>query len=431
MLSDRRTAEILPEREALDPGVDYAYTRMPALGFAKRRPVGFPANAVHAALLIFLAALPALLAGCDEPKAAGASAAPPPPQVSVITVRQQPVARTTELPGRTTAYTISDVRPQVSGVIIQRLFTEGSEVKEGQQLYLIDPRPLEAQLKLAQAIKAKDQASLENAKLNLARDAALLPQKLAITQQQYDTQHALVSQLIAQVDADAASVDTAQLNLNYTKVLSPIGGRIGRSTVTPGALVTADQASAIATVTQLDPIYVDVHQSSATLLRLQQELAAGELESSGDGAAKVTLQLEDGTTYPVAGKLEFTEVTVDEGTGTVLLRAVFPNAQHLLLPGMYVHAELEEGVNRNGMLVPQQAVSRNTHGDATVLVIGDGNKAELRLITTGPAVGDQWVVTGGLKPGDRVIVDGLQKVRPGTAVQAVAASAAAANAKQS
>lgn len=388
-----------------------------------QRNRALPANAGHFVLLAMLPFLSALLAGCDQ-KAAGAPAAPPPPQVSVITVHAEPVARTTKLPGRTNPYTISDVRPQVSGVIMQRLFTEGSDVKEGQQLYLIDPRPFAAQLKLAQATKLKDVASLENAKRDLARFTALMPQQLAVTRQQYDTQRALVDQLTAQVDADDASVDTAQLNVTYTKVLSPISGRIGRSTVTPGALVTADQASALATVTQLDPIYVDLNQSSATLLRLQQEMAAGDLDGGGDGAAKVTLQLEDGTTYPLAGKLEFAEVTVDQSTGTVLLRAVFPNPQHLLLPGMYVHAELQEGINRGGMLVPQQAVSRNTHGDATVLAVGDDNKAELRILTTGPAVGDHWVVTGGLKPGERVIIDGRQKVRPGMVVQT-------ANSKQS
>ena len=195
--------------------------------------------------------------------------------------------------------------------------------------------------------------------------------------------------------------------------------------MTPGALVTANQPAVLATITQLDPIYVDVSQSAATLLRLNRELAAGQLESSDDGAAKVTLKLEDGSAYPLAGKLQFTEVNVNEGTGTVMLRAIFPNPQHLLLPGMYVHAALVEGINRNGILVPQQAVSRNTHGDGTVLVVGEGDKAELRIVETGPAVNDQWVVTAGLKAGEQVIVDGLQNARPGAMVRPVPAGAVA------
>ena len=250
----------------------------------------------------------------------------------------------------------------------------------------------------------------------------LLPSQLAVTQQQYDNQKALVGELVATVAADAAAVETAQLNLDYTKVLAPISGVISHSNVTPGALVTANQPSELAVVTQLDPIYVDLNQSSTTLVRLRQEAATGQIETAGDGAAKVMLKLEDGRTYSLPGKLEFTEVNVDEGTGTVFLRALFPNPEHLLLPGMYVHAQLQEGVNQNGILVPQQVVSHNTRGDATVLVVGDGDKAELRVIETGPAVRDQWIVTGGLNPDERVIVDGLQNVPPGVTVRPVAVS---------
>jgi membrane fusion protein, multidrug efflux system len=217
-----------------------------------------------------------------------------------------------------------------------------------------------------------------------------------------------------------ASIEQARINLQYTKVLSPITGTIGRSAVTPGALVTANQTGILATVTQLNPIYVDLNESSDTLLRLEQEMASGELESLDGGAAKVTLKLENGSAYPLAGKLQFAEVEVDEGTGTVVLRAIFPNAQHLLLPGMYVHAELEEGINRSGILVPQQAVSRDVRGDATVLVVGEGDKATLRVIQTGAAIGDQWVVTSGLKPGERVIVDNLLNVQAGMAIAPVA-----------
>jgi membrane fusion protein, multidrug efflux system len=374
----------------------------------------------RAAILACLPLLLMLLAGCQ--RAPAAKAAAPPPEVGVTTVHVTPVQRTTALPGRTTAVTTSDVRPQITGVILQRLFEEGSEVKQGQQLYEIDPRPYKAALDQAVAQRAQDQAQLEAAQLNLNRFQQLGE---FATRQQVDNQRATVNRLIGAIAADTAAVETAQINLSYTKVFAPISGRIGHSTVTPGALVTANQATALATITQLDPIYVDVSQSAATLLRLNRELAAGELENGGDGAAKVTLKLEDGSTYPLPGKLQFTEVNVNEGTGTIMLRAIFPNPQHLLLPGMYVHAALVEGVNRNGMLVPQQAVSRNTHGDATVLVVGEGDKAELRVVETGPAIDDQWVIAAGLQPGERVIVDGLQNVRPGAAVRPVPAGVVA------
>jgi membrane fusion protein, multidrug efflux system len=377
----------------------------------------------RAAILACLTLSPILVTSCGP--APAAKPAPPPAEVGIVTVHPTPVQRTTELPGRTTAVMTSDVRPQITGVVLQRLFTEGNEVTEGQQLYEIDPRPYQAALDQVMAQRAQDQAQLEAAQLDLNRFQQLAVREFA-TRQQVDNQRATVNRLTAAVAADSAAIETAQINLGYTKVFSPISGRIGHSTVTPGALVTANQAAALATITQLDPIYVDVSQSAATLLRLNRELAAGELESGGDGAAKVTLKLEDGSTYPLPGKLQFTEVNVNEGTGTVMLRAIFPNPQHLLLPGMYVHAALLEGVNRNGILVPQQAVSRNTHGDATVLVVGDGNKAELRVVQTGPAVDDEWVVTGGLKAGERVIVDGLQSVHPGAAVRPVPAGPVAA-----
>jgi membrane fusion protein, multidrug efflux system len=380
-------------------------------------------NTRRAVILTCVILPPFLVAGCDRAPAARLSA--PPPEVGVLAVHPAPVKRITELPGRTAAVMISDVRPQITGVILRRLFTEGSEVKEGQQLYEIDPRPYKVALEQAMAQRAQDQAQLEAAQLNLNRFQQLAVRQFA-TQQQVDNQRGTVNRLTAAVAADSAAIQAVQINLSYTKVFSPISGRIGHSAVTPGALVTANQAAALTTITQLDSIYVDVNQSAATLLRLNRELAAGELESGGDGAAKVTLKLEDGSTYPLPGKLQFSEVNVNEGTGTVLLRAIFPNPQHLLLPGMYVHAALLEGVNRNGILVPQQAVSRNTHGDATVLVVGKGGRAELRVIETGPAVDDQWVVTAGLRAGEQVIVDGLQNVRPGAAVRPVPASAAAA-----
>jgi membrane fusion protein, multidrug efflux system len=396
-----------------------------------RKPVPtFRYQTDFAGKLVCVVVVAALLMACDG-KASAPPANPAPPQVGIVTVTLQPVARTMKLPGRTSAVMTSDVRPQVSGVILKRLFTEGSEVKEGQQLYQIDPATYRATFDSASATLERDQAALATANAKAARFKPLAAAQ-AVSTQDYDDAVASAKEAQADIATARANIEQAKINLDYTKVLSPIAGHIGRSAVTPGALVTANQTLALATVTQLDPIYVDVNQSAATLLRLKQELAAGDLENGGDGAAKVTLRLEDGTTYPLAGTLQFTEVTVDQGTGTVLLRAVFPNPQHLLLPGMYVHAELQEGVNRNGILVPQQAVTRNTHGDPTLLVVGDGNKAELRIIQTDQAVSDQWVVTAGLKAGERVIVDGLQNVRPGTEVRpAGPGEAAATDAKKS
>ena len=378
-------------------------------------------HAGRAAMLACPVFLPVLTAACDQAPAAVSAA--PPPQVGVVTIRSEPVQRTTELPGRVDAVQISQVRPQVGGVILKRLFTEGGDVKEGQQLYQIDPATYQAACDSAVATLAHDEAALADANARTARYKPL-SELGTVSKQNYDDAVAKEKEAQADVASARAAIDQARINLNYTKVLSPISGTIGRSSLTPGALVTANQTTSLATVTQLDPIYVDLNQPVTTLLRLRKELAAGEIEGADDGAAegaaKVTLKIEDGSTYPLPGKLEFSEVNVDQSTGTVLVRAIFPNPQHLLLPGMYVHAEVEEGVNRRGIFVPQPAVSRNPRGEALVLVVGDGNKAEPRVISTGPAVRDQWVVTDGLKPGERVIVDGLQSVRPGMVVQPVA-----------
>ena len=364
------------------------------------------------------------LAACKQETAAAAAqqSAPQPPQVGVIVVAPQPVERKTELPGRISAVLSADVRPQVTGIIQTRLFTEGSEVTQGQQLYQIDPAVYQAAYDSAMATLQHDEVALTNARARAQRYETLLKTN-TVNRQDYDDAQAIAQEDEATIAVARAAVQQAQINLLYTKVLSPIAGHIGRSAVTPGALVTANQPTALATVTALDPIYVDLNQSSMTLLRLEQELAAGQLERAGDGAAKVSLKLEDGTSYPLPGALQFTEVTVDAGTGTVLIRAKFPNPQHLLLPGMYVHAEIEEGINRNAMLLPQQAVSHNSHGDPTVLLVGADNKVEVRVIQTGPAIGNQWVVTGGLKPGESVVVDGLQNARPGGTVQPVTAQA--------
>jgi membrane fusion protein (multidrug efflux system) len=371
---------------------------------------------MRTAVLASLAALTALTASCSRKHPAPPV---PPPQAGVITVHVQAVMTTTDLPGRTTAIMTSEVRPQVSGVILKRLFIEGSDVQEGQQLYQSDPSIYQATYDSAVATLDYDEAALATANAKAARYKPLAAAQ-AVSEQDYDDAVAAEQEAQANTEIAKASIEQARINLQYTKVLASITGTISRSAVTPGALVTANQTSVLATVTQLDPIYIDLNESSDTLLRLKQEMAAGQLESLDGGAAKVTLKLEDGSAYPQAGKLQFAEVEVDEGTGTVLLRAIFPNPQHLLLPGMYVHAELEEGVNRNGILVPQQAVSRDVQGDATVLVVREDNRATLRVIQTGAAIGDQWVVTGGLKPGERVIVDNLVNVQAGMAIAPVA-----------
>lgn len=377
----------------------------------------------RAAMLICVAVLPLVMAGCSRKPATPPAA----PAVGVVTVHPTPVNRTTDLPGRTSAVLTASVRPQVNGVILKRLFTEGSDVAEGQQLYQIDPAPYQATYDSAVATLAHAEAALADANAKTARYKPLVAAQ-AVSKQDYDDAVASARESQADIASARAAIEQARINLNYTKVLSPIAGRIGRSIVTPGALVTANQASQLSTVTQVDPIYVDVNQPVTTLLRFQREMAAGEIETADDGAAKVTLKLEDGSTYPLSGKLEFHEVNVDQGTGTVVVRALFPNPKRLLLPGMYVHAEIDEGVNRNGILVPQQAVSRNPRGDGVVMVVGEDDKAQPRIIETGPAVGDEWVVTSGLKTGERVIVDGLQNVRPGMTVQPVVANSNLADA---
>ena len=372
------------------------------------------------------ATLPLLMAltinGCDRKPAAPPK--PPTPTVGVLTLKGQPVTLRTELPGRTSAYLTADVRPQVSGVITKRPFVEGSDVKLGQQLYQIDPATYQASYDSALATLAHDEAALKTARAKTERYKPLARAQ-AVSQQDYDDAAASSNEAAADIQSARAGIEQAQINLAYTKVMAPIAGRIGRSTVTPGALVTSNQTTALATITQLDPIYVDVTQPTTTLLRLKRELAQGKLRRSGPNQARVTLLLEDGSAYPLDGTLQFSEVNVDEGTGTVLLRAIFSNPDHLLLPGMYVQEQLEEGVDEKGLLVPQQAVSRNPHGDATVMLVGADNKVASEIIQTSRAVGDNWVVTGGLAPGDRVVVDGLQNAKPGEAVNATEVQAPA------
>ena len=335
------------------------------------------------------------------------------PEVGVVTLSTQRLALDTELPGRTSSYLVAEVRPQVGGIIQKRLFVEGSDVKAGAALYQIDPATYRAALDSAKAALAKSQANLIVARLKAERYKDLVAIK-AVSQQNYDDAHAALKQAEADVAANQASLETARINLDYTRVTSPIAGRIGRSSVTPGALVTANQAASMATVQQLNPIYVDVTQSSTDLLRLKRQLASGQLKSAGKDMAKVKLILEDGTTYPLEGKVQFSEVTVEQSTGTVTLRAVFPNPKQELLPGMYVRAVLETGIDEQAILVPQQAVTRNQKAEPVALVVGADGKVEQRALKVGRSVGTQWLVYSGLADGDRVIVEGVQKVKPGS-----------------
>lgn len=361
----------------------------------------------------------ALTPGCKRNAPAMA-----PTDVGVVTLKAQPVTLTTTLPGRVVPHRVADVRPQASGVILKRLFNEGSDVKAGQPLYQIDPAPYRAAFASAAATVQKDAATLMSAAALLERYRPLVSSH-AVSRQDYD--NALASQrgAAAELAGAKAALELARVNLVYTKVLSPIAGRIGRSAMTEGALVTADQATALATVQQLNPIYVDVTQPSALLLRLKREYADGLLRSAGKNQAQVRLLLEDGSTYASIGALQFSEVTVDPETGSVTLRAVFPNPAGLLLPGMFVQEIIQEGVNDKALLVPQRGVTHDQKGQPTALVVNKDNKVELRQLVTDRAIGDQWLVTDGVNAGDKVIVDGLQKIGPGMPVHAVEVSTAA------
>jgi membrane fusion protein, multidrug efflux system len=346
-------------------------------------------------------ALTATVCACSSRKPA--AAAPPVVTVKVATLTPQTVSLTTDLPGRTVPYRVAEIRPQVNGVILKRMFIEGSDVKEGQQLYQIDPA-------LYQAAYASAMANAESSRLQAERYKPLAEAN-AVSKQDYDNAIAAAAQ-------SKAATDTARINLVYTRLLSPISGRVGRSSVTEGALVTANQTTTLATVQQLDPIYVDVTQPIAVLLRLKRELAAGELVVADGNKAEVHLVLEDGSPYSLPGKLQFADVSVDQTTGSVTLRALFPNPDKVLLPGMFVREQIEEGRRTAAFLVPQLAVTHDQKGDPTTLVVGADNKVELRKLVTDRAIGDKWVVTQGVRSGDRVIVEGLQFVKPGATVKA-------------
>jgi membrane fusion protein (multidrug efflux system) len=361
-----------------------------------------------------------LLAGCGSKKEQvpgsqpGAGSAP---VVTVVTASRESVPAVTELPGRTAPFLIAEVRPQVSGIILQRPFKEGSDVKAGQLLYQIDPATYQATYDNAKAALARAEATLYSERLKAERYAELVKIE-AVSKQANDEADAALKQALAEVAAAKAALDRARIDLAYTRVTSPIPGRVGRSVVTPGALVTANQADALATVQQLDPIYVDVTQSSAEMMRLRRDLDEGRLQSTQGGTVPVELVLEDGSIYGHPGKLAFSEVSVDQGTGSVTLRAVFPNPKGVLLPGMYVRARMTQGMNDSAILVPHAAVGRNPQGNATVMVVNADSKVELKIVKTAQSIGDKWVVSEGLSPGDRIIVEGLQKVKPDTLVQA-------------
>jgi len=398
------------------------------------------------------------LGGCDTSK----SAPPPPvPEVGTVTVQTERVVLTTDLPGRTSAYSIAEIRPQVSGIIQKRLFEEGSEIKAGQALYQIDPASLQAACdnaaaNLAVTRRAADRARaalaasragvlrqraiLENARTNRKRfenlaaegaisasqrdqavtEADVAEATLLTTEAQVESDREAVAAAEAAIRQAEAALEAARINLGYARVIAPIGGRIGKSMVTVGALAMAGQATALATIQQLDPIYVDVTESSANLLRLRENLASGRLKGNGPHQARVKLLLEDGTPYPLEGTLKFSDVTVDPSTGSFILRTLFPNPRHMLLPGMYVRAIVQEGVVDQAILVPQQSVSRDPKGNPVALIVDGSEKVAQRKIAVDRAVRDRWLVSEGLKPGDRLIVEGSQRVRPGASVKAVA-----------
>jgi RND family efflux transporter, MFP subunit len=363
-------------------------------------------------VLLVLAALS--LAGCAQKTPPPAD--PAPVEVGVITITPRPVTLTRELPGRTSAFRVAEVRARVSGIVLKRLFTEGSDVREGQPLYQIDPAPYQAALDSARAALARAEANAASARLLEQRSKQLLADK-AISQQDYDNALAALQAGEADIAAAKAAVQTAEINLGYTAVTSPLSGRIGRSHVTEGAYVQAGAATLLATVQQIDPLYVDLAQSSTEVLRLRRLLAEGKLHRTDSGDARVQLLLDDGRPYGHEGSLQFSDVTVDPSTSSITLRAIFPNPEGELLPGMFVRARLAEGSAPEAILVPQFAVTRNAQGEAVALVVNAESKVESRVVKTPRTVGNQWLVSEGLAPGEQVIVENLQRIRPGSAVK--------------
>ena len=376
-------------------------------------------------LLPFLG-LALVLTACGKPQ----QPQMPPPAVGFVTITEQPVALTVELPGRTHPFAVSEIRPQINGIVLKRLFREGSDVKAGDQLYQIDPATYEASLASAQADVQKAEANLQAARNKAARYGDLVKNSV-VSKQDFDDVQASLKQNEAQLAASKAAYNLASINLNYTKVFAPISGRIGKSAVTEGALVTANQSTALATIQQFDPIYVDVTQTASQLMKLREDMATGRIRPAEPGKIPVTLFLNsnangDDTAYPAKGELQFSDVTVDSGTSSVQLRAVFPNPNKDLLPGLFVRARVEQGVAENAITVPQAAVARSPDGSARVWVVGADNKVNPRTIKTERPVGNVWLVSDGLAPGERVVVEGLQKVKPGAEVKPVPAQNALA-----
>jgi membrane fusion protein (multidrug efflux system) len=376
-------------------------------------------SASRRGLVVWTLAVSSLAFACGRQEAAGPP--PAPPQVGIVTLAAERVVLTRELPGRTAAFLVAEIRPQVNGILQRRDFVEGADVRAGSQLYQIDPAPYRAALQQAEAALAMAEATLPAARSRAERLRGLVETR-AVGQQDVDDAEAALLQAEATVAAARAAVESARIQLSYTPIRAPISGRIGRSSVTPGALVTAYQPTPLAVIQQLDPIYVDVTQSSAELLRLRRLLASGELTGGGASASRVRLLLEDGTPYPNEGTLQFRDVTVQPTTGAITLRLVFPNPDQVLLPGMFVRAVVEEGIDESAILAPQQGVGRDPRGNAYALVVGAESKVESREIRIGRAIGNRWLVTSGLAAGDRVIVDGLMTLRPGMAVTPVDAA---------
>jgi len=368
--------------------------------------------------IALLSVVVAVLGACAQAKQS--APLPQPPEVTVVPVHKEPVPVTTDLPGRTSAYLVAQVRARVDGIVQKREFKEGADVKAGQRLYQIDPAPYCAALDSALATLQKAQANLAAMNAQAERYKILIGGN-GVSKQEYDNAIAAQGQAAADVASSNAAVQTARINLGYTDVVSPISGRIGASQVTQGAYVQASAATPMATVQQIDPVYVDLNQSSVEGLQLRRDVASGRLKLNGPGQAKVTLLLEDGTRYPENGTLQFTDITVDPSTGSVTVRAIFPNPHQVLLPGMFVRARIDRGVDDTAMLVPQVGVTHDPQGQATALVVGPDNKVALRIIQATRTLGDQWVVQGGLDEGERVIVAGVQKAQPGILVHAVEA----------
>ncbi len=388
-------------------GVNFEYQRCSMQIHEMAKPI--------AAALVIVVLL--TLGGCGQQKSTGGPAQGP-PEVAIVTVQPKRLVITTELTGRTSAHLVAEVRPQVGGIIQKRLFVEGSDVKAGQTLFRIDPAAFQATLDNARAALSRSEANLPAIRSKAERLRELLADN-AVSQQDTDDAASALKQVEADIQYWKAMAETARINLGYTSVTAPISGRIGKSAVTEGALVAAYQPAALATIQQLDPMYVDVPQSTAELLRLRRRLEEGRLDHNGDIRNRVRLLLEDGVSYPWEGQLQFRDVTVDPTTGSVILRVVFPNPKGILLPGMFVRAVIEEGVNRQAILIPQQSVSRNPKGEPFALIVDKGGKVLQRMLVLDRAVGDAWLVSSGLAPGERVIAEGALKVKPGASVKVV------------